>query len=756
MPINRRRALLLATAAISTRPAKAGWGIFQDGINTSSGLLPGWQQLKVGPGGFVCGLSIANDGTKVCRCDTYGGYLFNTSTGLWTNIVNPNTLSPGFANGVYELVVAPSNSQYLYMLYNGFLYYSSNQGTTWTQSSTYPQLTLSHGDSNRGDTNTHLSSYRIAVDPNTPTTVLIGSNSGNAYYSTDGGVTCTALTAIGTSTSDGTVYPGFLFAFDTSSTIYAFVWGSGVYVTTTGITGTWTLTTGTPTTGLKLRVDKFHQAWLIDNTSTDPGAGTLWKLTSHSATWSSSFTSSANVQSVALDPSASSSATQQVVVIDSGGNPPGSGAAVFSQSSNGGSTWNLALSSASYQSNDVPWLAGFGLFPASIEFDPIVNGLMWMPHGVGVAWSNTNSGTSVTMNHSWNINSDGLTHVVDISANIEQLVARDICAPFGPGAIGPIVSCEDQGDFTILYANLNYLSQVKYPTSGSLHPATCIDWASNGQGYVAVAQYDISGVVENWGYSTNYGSTWNTFAVQPNIVAGGSAGGCFACSQPTTGSTSTTQIVALPGSGGAAVYSHDNGGSWHACTLSIGGALPVPNMGQFDVNHWLASDRVNTNVFYLYHPSNGLYKSTDGGVTWTAYSGAPTIGSGNQTVMLKCTIGVAGDMWLSGPNNNLYRLVDSTPTTLLGSVTATNFGAGGNLGIGAAKPGNTYPSIFTTNSAGTAILRSDDMGSTWNSIGFPPTFDNPSNINADPNFWNVAYYCTGGGSTGSGFWAFGG
>ena len=100
-----------------------------------------WQKLKVGGGGFVRGLDIAPDGTMVGRTDTNGAYLVErTSAGRSSS--PPRACPPPVAadpaalgEGVFEIQIADSNTQIFYMIFNGYMFKSTNQGATWTQTS---------------------------------------------------------------------------------------------------------------------------------------------------------------------------------------------------------------------------------------------------------------------------------------------------------------------------------------------------------------------------------------------------------------------------------------------------------------------------------------------------------------------------------------------------------------------------------------------------------------------------------------------
>ncbi len=107
-----------------------------------------WQTLKVGAGGFITGIDIAPDDTMVVRTDTYGAYIWNgsewqqlvTSTSMPASFDAINVQSTGYTEGVFEIQIAPSNSFIMYMMYEGYVFSTSNNGTTWTQTA-FAQVT---------------------------------------------------------------------------------------------------------------------------------------------------------------------------------------------------------------------------------------------------------------------------------------------------------------------------------------------------------------------------------------------------------------------------------------------------------------------------------------------------------------------------------------------------------------------------------------------------------------------------------------
>src|SRR5581483_6726397 len=154
------------------------WGLSSDGSGGTDVVDPvsstSWQPLDVGAGGYVDGINIAPNGTMVVRTDTYGAYIWNgsewqqlvTATSMPATFSSPNNLAND-AQGVYEIQIAPSNTNILYMMFEGDVFKSSNDGTTWTQTS-FAQVTESPKDSFRGY------GQKMAVDPNNPNVVYVG------------------------------------------------------------------------------------------------------------------------------------------------------------------------------------------------------------------------------------------------------------------------------------------------------------------------------------------------------------------------------------------------------------------------------------------------------------------------------------------------------------------------------------------------------------------------------------------------------
>ena len=139
-----------ANIALQGNYLSSTWTLSSDGNGGTVVVDPvasnNWQTLKVGAGGFVTGIDIAPDGTMVVRTDTYGAYIWNGTQ--WQQLVTSTSMPAAFvqqtsatsAQGVYEIQIAPSNSNIMYMMFDGYVFKSTNKGTTWTQTS-FAQVT---------------------------------------------------------------------------------------------------------------------------------------------------------------------------------------------------------------------------------------------------------------------------------------------------------------------------------------------------------------------------------------------------------------------------------------------------------------------------------------------------------------------------------------------------------------------------------------------------------------------------------------
>src|SRR5664279_3792261 len=168
-------------------------------------LTNNWNPLNIGAGGWLTGIDIAPDNTMVVRTDTYGAYIWNGTE--WQQVVTSTSMpaadvAAGGAQGVYEIQIAPSNTNILYMEYAGNVYRSDNKGESWTKTA------FSHVIENPNDAY-RMDGQKMAVDPNNSNVVYVGTPQNGLFVTADGGVSWQTMSGVPVSAKDKNgVFPG--------------------------------------------------------------------------------------------------------------------------------------------------------------------------------------------------------------------------------------------------------------------------------------------------------------------------------------------------------------------------------------------------------------------------------------------------------------------------------------------------------------------------------------------------------------------
>lgn len=546
---------------------------FRGGLTTDQPPSQFQSTLRIGAGGWLTGLDINPDGTKLARADIYGGYVYDPAstacgvTGCWSQIktqsrmpatnfgyvgsgttqINYNGIAGGA--GIYEMSTAPSNSSIGYAMIDGWIFKTTNKfaslsltgsGTgsgfnSPTGATATPVAMATNASNNR------QCGRKMAIDPLNPAIVFAGTDAIGLFNTSNSGALWNPVSGVPTSTGSASTAVNYLIAFDPTSgsgsvtqTIYAWTNGTtaGVYVSTdAGVH--WALTTNSPSTGCHLIVDQTGVAWLVDS-STGGANGNLWKLSSPGGAWVkvTSLSASATAHSVAVDPANAN----HIVTVSAGG--------TVNTSVDRGVTWS-GYTSIIRSASDIPWLAAVNELSMSngdAIFDPSQcaggagNCTLIFGEGIGVWSSNPpNSNAQLT----W----------TSMSAGIEELVPRDIMAPNGV----PIAAVSDRSTFDLGTSNafpLNY--NTTYRNTVSLNVNWAEDWATSNSSYMAAVIGDINGTTpfDNSGFSTDGGQNWNIFHsylqdVSSSVLSSGT-GGVVRLTLPST--TGLTTWVAGSGS----------------------------------------------------------------------------------------------------------------------------------------------------------------------------------------------------------------
>ena len=678
-----------------------------------------WHELKIGAGGYSTGMDVASDGTMVMRVDVFGAYRWTGSQ--WVQLVTSQSMpagdvTPGNNYGVYEIRIAPSNTNIFYMMYNGYVYKTTNQGATWTKTN-FAQATANANDSYR------TYGQKMAIDPANPNVVYVGTELSGLWMTSNGGTSWTNITAVATS-SEGLAG----IAFDPSSgttqvdgvtqtnTIYVGSQGNGVYKSTNA-GSTWSLLAGGPTTISEAQVAS-STYYMTDGTN-------AWKYSG--GTWTEMVTGG-GWNGIAIDPFD----TSRIVLV---------GAGPIDVSTNGGSTWSGSDSVYSLAATDIPWLAdslgvggNFLAGSGGVEFDPTVPNKLWDPVGFGMV--NTTLSGTITPSTDFVWDSE--------SAGVEDL---DTDAVISPPNGDPVGIAWDRPTFYIASPDTYATSWGPNENNAVIRGASG-DYASNDPSYLVVLA-DNAGGPEESSYSTNGGQTWTNFASYPSTdpvsTYNGDAGSIAAAS--------STDIVWYPANGFQPSYTLDGGTTWNLITLPGSPGWGGGYNYYMDMR-WVTADRVNIGTFYMYDPGAGIYKSTNGGVTWTqAYGGTPGSNEGVINTELELVPNEAGNLFFTGGS-----VSTGTGETLMQS---TNGGASwsaisnvtdvSTFGFGAPATYGGYPSIYIVGYVSNVygVWRSTNEGSSWMQIGEWPlnSIDDISSITGDINTYGRVYI----GFTGSGY-----
>ena len=690
-----------------------------------------WQTLDVGAGGFVRGIDIAPNGTMVARTDTYGAYLWNgtkwvqlvTSTSMPAAFVAANVDSGNTGQGVYEIQIADSNTQIFYMMYDGYVFKSTNQGTTWTQTS-FAQVSANPND------NFAQYGQKMAVDPNNPNIVYVGTPLKGLFVTTNGGTTwqqvsqvpVSALDSNGDGDSPGIT--GILFdpaiggvVNGVTQTIFAESNGNGVYESTNG-GASWAKLSGGPTTVTNAAVSSTGVYYATDGTN-------LWIFANGKWTEPAVAMNGMGIQAIAVNPSN----PNEIVLVSPAG--------YLDVSYNAGATWSgVDWDSNAVNSTDIPWLkaaneasSGNFLDIGGVVFNPLVPNQIIASAGTGVWNASVPQGLTGYTPITWN----------DQSIGIEQLVANEIIVP--PGG-NPVVASWDRPFFYI--SNLNaYPSTYGPVNSVNINAGWSVDYASSNPSFIA-GLIDYGAAV----YSTNGGQTWTSFASSPTFP-GYANGGTIAASTPEN-------IILAPGDGVQPYYTLNGGQTWNPITLP-----GVTSWSGFEGSYYLdersvTADRVLANTFYLLYPGQGVFETTNGGASWAkVYSGDITPFDWYNNELMSVP-GEAGNLFFTGGQQGTAQ-----PDTQEPFMRSTNGGATWTavpnvlevtcFGFGAAAPGQSYPAIYIVGWVNNVygIWQSINNAQSWTQIGTYPnsSLDTIKTISGDPNIYGQVYV----GFQGSGY-----
>jgi len=715
---------------------------------------PIFASVSIGGGGYSTGIQIVPDGTMCCRVDVFNGYISNTAAGnVWTPAFDVNNAPGagsvwGFANGenggtwhphnsnvgadTYEIQIAPSNSQVIYALWMGLMLVSQNRGSTWTVMSNFPTINYNK-DANTSDV-TRTYQKKMAVDPNNANCVVIGTPANGVYITQNGlsgaSATFTSVAGIAAPTSRNGITG---VSFDTTSgTTRGFTnriavcsSGNGVYISTNA-GSSFSLSSGSPTA--------VTDGLFANGNYYAASSGAVYML--QSGIWYNLGNGGGGgMWCIAIDPN---NANHLAGMGNNGGSLnqamiSGTTAAWYGPYYNSGVN-PAPTSDVGWMNSVAPEWTGYFFAAGGCAFDPKVSNRLWVSYGYGVGYFDIPSNTASS------------TTNIGMTTKQNGIESTDgVCVASIPGYSHPLMAVDDQQVFQIVDSTAPASSSIPQLGARRNNAACwCMDWSQSNLGVVAAlcSGYYV-GSTNYSGYSTNGGSSWTQFQTHPFTTDGG----MITC-------TDSSHFVAVAVGTQTPVYTADGGSSWATVT----GLPPAAwQQGMFNRANTFCNDAAG--YIYAYQYQHGLYKSTNGGATFSLVNRRTAVCTNNFAAKLKAVPGNAGYLFIttgfsfSGryPSSNGFYYTTDGGTSWKKILNVLDVWA---FGFGQAYPGYTYPTLWIygfVNNGGAGykwgLWRSRDLGvSDWTRIcvwdGGLAIF--PSCLDGDMNDHTKVYISYGG------------
>jgi hypothetical protein len=196
--------------------------------------------------------------------------------------------------------------------------------------------------------------------------------------------------------------------------------------------------------------------------------------------------------------------------------------------------------------------------------------------------------------------------------------------------------------------------------------------------------------------------------------------------------------------GGLIFSSTNKGTTWTQTNFPSQGTGCNPNDSYAQTGQKMAVDPNNSNVVYAGTETNGMYVTTNGGASWTQVSGVPGgTGAGITGILFYPGGGQAGGatrvIYASSNGHGVYKTVDggATWTLLSGGPGDVEYAAISTTGTYYAV-GDTYANVWSYNGSIWTRLISDS-GNTWQAIAINPFNQNELVVSLQSGEINVSY-----------------
>lgn len=700
-----------------------------------------WGRVAIGGGGFVTGLDQDDRGeTLVARTDVYGAYVWDVEDDRWRQLVSIYSMPEGsrnqdaFAEGAYEIAVAPSMPDRMYMAIRGCIYRSDNRGKTWVGAGTDNPFPIVW-DAN---SEFRLSGAFMAVSPQDPDLVLLGTPGDGLWRTETAGRHWQRIDSVPPATDRhphaGVQAPGQLiwFAPGTRGTrLLVMSSGHGMYASDDAGKSFRRLAVAGKQP-LSLRRGDFDRHGHFFGA--DDQGKTVWMLDGEQ--WID-VGARAGLDSRLYGTIASNPDRDQLILLDQGG--------AGYVSTDDGSSWVRLTHDVVIGQNEPPWLRVSNspyFSTAQIRFDKRIKDRIWNAAGVGVFFADVSGDVRKLVWHSQ-------------TRGIEEIVANDIVQ--APGQ--PVVLAG--WDFGMhIKRDLRAFSETFAPAERALMTVHQVDWSPSDPLFLVSNASDArigccfeDGNAVMAGSSHDGGRTWTKFATLPS-PSGVAPGDPWRMSFGTiaVSATDTRNIVWAPAFNRAPHFTTDGGKSWQPITLASGQADLFGSFEQFYYQRkTLVADKAAGAIFYLYHSGEGtnaallgLWKTGDGGRTWNRVFDKEIAPASNMAAKLRAVPGRAGHLFFTAAfphttDTRLRRTTDGGASwQAIDGVTRVD-----DIAFGKSASPQAYPAIYISGrvSGLYGIWRSTDDAKTWLRLTdfAMGSLDQVTALGADPDHFGRVY-----------------
>ncbi len=236
---------------------------------TTSDAAANWNNLNKGLVGDIQSLAVAPTAPNTIYAPTTDGFYRSTDGGAnWSKTPSQGSSSSSF-NGANGIAVDPTNSATVYVAFFNSLMKTTDGGNTWTGVNTSPVG--------------FFNIFTIVIDPVTPSTMYVGAGNG-VFKSTDSGANWIVQNNFGVPSTP--IVRALAIDPTTPLTIYAGTNGNGLFKSTNG-GAVWTaMNTGMNGAGVtnigSIAIDPANPQTIYTSTSLP---GTIFKSTNGAASW---------------------------------------------------------------------------------------------------------------------------------------------------------------------------------------------------------------------------------------------------------------------------------------------------------------------------------------------------------------------------------------------------------------------------------------------------------------------------------------